>query len=310
MKVSYVGNFDPDWSTENHVATALENIGHEVQRIPEQRTEWAELPDLIEGDFLLWTRTAGFDPPDRELQRRALEAVKVPKVGFHLDRWFGLARESEERGPLGPDPSPFFTHMDLLCTADGGHQSQWATRHIWFPPAILGDEAEPGEVRDSYRFDVGFVGNLRGYGHAEWAPYREALWTHLRDWYRGRFQVFPFRGQPQLRGRNLANVYASVKVMIGDSCLPGETSYYWSDRIPETTGRGGFIIHPWVKGLEVHHPDVVTYPLGEFDILKACIDYALEDPEWRTENAQINRSHTIKYHLYEHRMQRLVTLIE
>jgi hypothetical protein len=310
MRVSYIGNFDPDWSTENHVATALENIGHEVQRIPEQRTEWAELPDLIDGDFLMWTRTAGFDPPDRDLQRRALDAVKVPKVGYHLDRWFGLRREREERGPLGSDPSPFFTHMDLLCTADGGHQDKWATRHIWFPPAILGDEAEPGEARDSYRFDVGFVGNLRGYGHTEWAHYREQLWVNLKRWYGNRFRVFPGRGHPQIRGRDLASVYASVKVLIGDSCLPGDTEYYWSDRIPETTGRGGFIIHPWVAGVKTQHPRLVTYPLGEFDILKAQIDYALEDPEWRKENAEKNRTHTIKYHLYEHRMQRLVTLIE
>jgi hypothetical protein len=199
--------------------------------------------------------------------------------------------------------------MDLLCTADGGHQDRWATRHIWFPPAILGDEAQPGEVVQQYSFDVGFVGNLRGYGHTEWAPYREQLWVHLRNWYRGRFQVFPFRGQPQIRGRNLANVYASVKVLIGDSCLPGDTKYYWSDRIAETTGRGGFIIHPYVKGLSDEHPFLVSYPLGDFDFLKAQINAALEDPEWRKENAQINRDHTIKYHLYEHRMLRLVTLL-
>ena len=257
----------------------------------------------------MWTRTAGFDPPDRDLQRRSLDAVTVPKVGYHLDKWFGLRREHEERGPLGSDPSPFFTHMDLLATADGGHQDRWATRHIWFPPAILGNETELGEARDQYRFDVGFVGNLRGYGHKEWAGYRERLWVNLRRWYGNRFNVLPGRGRPQLRGRDLAAVYASVKVLIGDSCLPDNTSYYWSDRIPETTGRGGFIIHPQVKGLEVHHPDLVTYPLGEFDILKAEIDYALEDPEWREDNAAANRDNTIKYHLYEHRMQRLITLI-
>ena len=244
MRVSYVGNFSVPYSTESHIAKAWENLGHSVQRIPEQGLHWPDLPAIVDGDLFLWTRTAGFDPPDKDrVQPEALSAIDVPKVGYHLDRWWGLDRE------WWIGDSAFFTHLDLLCTADGGHDTEWerrGIRHEWFPPAILSDEMQPVEPHRQYTADVAFVGNLTHYGHAEWAPYRQQLWGHLRVWYRGRFVVFPGTGRPQIRGRELASLYATTKVNIGDSCLVGEPERYWSDRIPETLGRGGFLIHPEV----------------------------------------------------------------
>lgn len=306
MRVAYVGNFDPPWSTETHIAKAWENLGHEVVRIPEQRTEWNDLD--IDADLFLWTRTAGFDPPDLDRQRRALERIGVPKVGVHLDRWWGLARESTERGPLDPDPSPFFTHLDLLYTADGGDHP-WAVPHEWMPPAILSDECALGEPQGRFNYDVAFVGNLTHYGHAEWATYRQQLWGHLRVWYRGRFNVFPGQGRPQIRGRELANLYASVKVLMGDSCLAGNPVRYWSDRIPETLGRGGFLIHPEVEGLKEAYPHLPTYPLGDFDALHNEIEKALSDPVYRQTTAEVNRDHVLAHHTYEERLTRLLTLI-
>lgn len=308
MRISYVGNFDPYWSTESHIAKAWENLGHEVQRIPEQRTEWADLADLVDGDLFLWTRTAGFDPPDRERQRAALKGISVPKVGVHLDRWWGLDRESSERGPRDADPSPFFTHLDLLYTADGGSHP-WEVRHEWMPPAILSDEMEPGTPQNKYKADVAFVGNLTQYGHKEWAPYRRELWEYLRSWYRGRFQVFPGTGRPQIRGRDLANLYASVKVVVGDSCLVGNPVRYWSDRIPETLGRGAFLIHPWVSGLPEAYPILPLYPLGDFDRLHSMIEEALSEPDKRELIASGGRQWVAEHHTYESRMRLLLELL-
>ncbi len=260
----------------------------------------------------MWTRTAGFDPPDHERQATAIKEVSVPVVGYHLDRWWGLRREAHERGPKAPDASPWFWATDFICTADGGHQAEWESlgvTHHWFPPAILSDETQPGTYDKKYAYDVAFVGNLQDYGHAEWRDYRHRLFMELRSRYRGRFMVFPGRGRPQIRGRELANIYASARVLIGDSCLAGDITHYWSDRIPETTGRGGFLIHPRVEGLEAEHPHLVTYGLGNFDELAALVDDALADPVYRETNAEINRDHTLAHHTYEHRMERLLSLL-
>ena len=117
--------------------------------------------------------------------------------------------------------------------------------------------------------------------------------------------MFPTPGRPGIRGKDLQDLYASVKVLIGDSCLAGGIGRYWSDRVPETTGRGGFLIHPQVVGLEIQHPDLATYPLGDFAALDKLIDRYLRNPDQRAESATINRTHTLEVHTYQQRMRRL-----
>lgn len=251
MNVAYVGNFGPPHSTESDVAWTLEDMGHQVTRIQESELDWSTLPRLVDGaDLMLWTRTAGFDPVSRDTQRQALKELDCPSVGFHLDRWWGLEREWAEGGPLDSDPSPFFS-LDWLFTADGGHDSEWerlGANHIWSPPAIARRNLGRGRFRRHLFAEAGFVGNLRGYAHPEWGPYRRQLWERL---YRlPKFRIW----EGGVRGQLLADIYASVSVLVGDSCLAGGIDHYWSDRIPETLGRGGFLIHPEVEGLSEAFP--------------------------------------------------------
>jgi hypothetical protein len=298
--VAYVGNFDPPHSTESHVAKALENLGHTVRRLPEQRMEWATLPQQVAGaDLFLWTRTAGFDPADLEGQANAIKLLDIPTAGFHLDRWVGLNREPDIHR------SPFF-HLDYVFTADGGHDTFWSEHginHYWSPPAILSDEAKrQGHYRKEYAADVGFVGNLRKYGHPEWGPYRRQLYRFLALTYRGRFKLW----EGGIRGQDLADLYASVKILIGDSCLAGNPSRYWSDRVPETLGRGGFLIHPRVEGMSPHYPLLNCYDLGDFNGLRREIDYYLNDEADRLHIAAANRQHVLATATYELRMERVL----
>lgn len=309
MRVAYVGNFVPPHSTESDVAWTLGDMGHEVVILQESTLEWASLPSLTEGaDLMLWTRTAGFDPPDHDLQRKAVESVECPTVGFHLDRWWGLARESTERGPADPDPSPFFS-LDYLFTADGGHDEEWrqiGANHYWSPPGIARKNLERGRFRRHLWADVGFVGNLRRYGHAEWAPYRAELYRYLSRRFR-RFRVW----EGGVRGQMLADVYASVSVLVGDSCLVGSRGRYWSDRIPETLGRGGFLIHPEVEGFRDSYPEgtLVTYQLGDFDGLGDLIQSYLDDPEERQMVSEVGMGWVADHHTYTHRMERLLAIV-
>lgn len=307
MIVAYVGNLSdddstPPHSTENHVKQALRNLGHEVVPILERGLDWTTIPEKVKGsDLFLWTRTAGFDPADLEGQANALKSLDTPTAGFHLDRWVGLNRE--------PDVfrSPFF-RLDYLFTADGGHDAFWidnGINHYWSPPAILSNETVLGTYRPDLAADVGFVGNLRKYGHPEWGPYRYSLFKFLTKTYGNRFRLW----EGGMRGRDLADLYASVKVLVGDSCLAGGAAKYWSDRVPETLGRGGFLIHPWVEGIDEAFPDLMMYPLGNFEVLKSTIDYWLDDDDRRRIKTVWNREHVLADHLYEHRLARLLSIV-
>lgn len=308
LLVAYVGNFRPEHSTENHVAAALRNLGHEV--IPLQEDDpstWEKLSSpglggLATPDFMLWTRT--WSIPDHP-QYAALDNLRdlgIPTVGYHLDRWWGLARETQVF------EEPYF-QVDLLVTADGGHDGEWAEagiNHLWMPPAILEAQAVTGS-RTGQAIPVGFVGSWGSY-HPEW-PWRAELIRNLSKTYRHRFLAMPRRGRPAVRGQDLANLYATISVVVGDSCLAGSPSRYWSDRIPETLGRGGFLIHPRVDGIEGHFTDgehLILVEPESWPAMKEAVDRWLLDPRGRDRIAKAGRAHVLANHTYEVRMADLI----
>ena len=65
----------------------------------------------------------------------------------------------------------------------------------------------------------------------------------------------------------------SAKVTIGDSlCLKKENSHYWSDRVPEATGRGGLRIMPNIKAIKEIYPTMPTYEWGNFNQLDTIVE--------------------------------------
>ena len=148
---------------------------------------------------------------------------------------------------------------------------------------------------------------MRNYGHMEWQPYRRDLYRFLAQRYRGRFKLW----EGGIRGQDLADLYASVKVLVGDSCLAGNAERYWSDRIPETLGRGGYLIHPEVEGLEQAYPTLPMYRLGDWDQLAEQIDWALDPDhsEARDLLTRVSRQHVLDTATYEARMERVLATV-
>jgi hypothetical protein len=211
MRVVYVGNFGPSFSTESHVAQALEAIGVEVVREQEQKVDWSTLAERCRGaTFFLWTSTHDYSPPSLyPAQRQFLADCPVPTVGYHLDIWWSLSREHRVR------EAPFF-QVGLLVTADGGHDDRWVDagiNHRWMPPAVSEFECEPGVERGEFCSPVAFVGSWDGGYHAE-HQHREQLvrWLQKR---RPDCQFWPKPRQHAVRGEALRDLYASVGV-VGD----------------------------------------------------------------------------------------------
>lgn len=306
-----MGDFGRPFNTEVHVSAALRELGHEVLEVPERGLDWSTLPIRARRrGLVLWTHSL---PGDHAAQLRALGELRdagVGTVSFHLDRWWGLSlREAQVR------EDPFF-RTDLVVTADGGHADRFqaaGVRHMWLPPAVHGPEVGRGIVREGYRSDVAFVGGAGDYPHPEWRDERGRLIQFLRDRYGDRFRLWPESRARQIRGRELNDLYASVKVVVGDSCLAGAVSHYWSDRIPETLGRGGFLVHPHVEGLEDWYRNgehLVTFDLGNLALLGASIDAALEDPEGRQEITANALKLVAERDTYRHRLEEVLGALQ
>lgn len=336
LKVFYVGNFGPPHSSENHILAALVDTGHFVVTIQESHVEnWRALargdwtvfggkPDLI-----LWTRTGWpwgtggqFGLNEREPladQVRMMQIARdrgIPVVGYHLDIWWGLQRQTQV------DTEPFF-QADLLITADGGHDDLWAehaVNHVWFPPAVSAREADFGTPREEMRSKLAFVGSWQGDYHEE-HQHRHELVRFLKLNYRNICEFWPKRGEHAVRGQALRDLYASVDIAIGDSAFAGSgPGRYCSDRIPETIGRGGFLLHPRVQGvtdgstwnggpLWADGESLVCWDAGDWDALGAKIEWALSNPVDRRQIAEAGALITREHHTYDRRMNQLVDLL-
>lgn len=312
--ILYVGNFTRPWCTEVHLAASLRALGHRVVEVQENTCDWATLPDLADAELahmLLWTRTW---PAEMDVVRpvlRELSARGVPSVAYHLDLFLGLDREHQVTD------QPFFA-CDLLVTPHrSARWSELGVNHLWQPPGVFHVETDqvPADQRRWGRYDVVFVGS-HPYPHAEWEPTRTALIGAFQKEFGHRFKVLPERGRP-LRGRELQTLYATVPVILGDSCMAGVADGYWSDRVPETLGRGGLLLHPECGddiGPEgawyADNVDLLAFPAGDVDEAVHLARTALANPEMVAGVAAHGRATVLGRDTYVHRMDTMLQHVE
>lgn len=298
--IAYAGNFRFPFTTETHIAATLEDLGHTVIRLQEDEFDWTP----PEADLVMWQRTWALDKDAQTLMLKQLEKNNIPTVAIHLDRYWDLDREHEIHD------SPWW-RSKYVFSADGGNQERFkaaGVNHHWLRPGVFAPECVKGSLKGQYRKDVAFVGSWKNY-HAEW-PWRQELIQWLEATYRQRFRLWP-RGNA-IRGRELSNLYASVKVVVGDSCFADTARNYWSDRPYETLGRGGFLLFPKVDGLNRDYEDNVhlrLYEVGNFKGLKELIDHYLSASDERKQISDEGFGHTRKFHTYHHRMREMFAVL-
>lgn len=306
ITVCQVGNLSgrSPYSTELDLLHALQVNGCEVGTYDERA--WSqgeiELPDPDGYDLLLWTHTPGWPTPVAAVaQVERFRKAEVPVVGYHLDRWWGLRRQSEVYGV------PYFRLLDRFYVADP-QVERWhdaGVSAVRLSPGVSDRNRLDGDVSTRWAgYDVAFIGSTTGY-HPE-HTHRHDMLEQLRRRYGRRFVEVPGNG-PAIRGDELADIYATIPVIIGDSCLVGLDAY-WSDRVPETVGRGGFLVHPETHWYDEYQPGIhlECWPVGDWRTMNKLIDGSLNDPQWRMTVAADGAHHVRTRHLYRHKIARVL----
>jgi spore maturation protein CgeB len=295
-RIIYVGNFLPAYSTENDLKKTFEHLGWEVTPIQESQLTDETVNWIIAAqdsyDFILYTRA--WCEVGKQWQK-VLNAKRIPVVSFHLDLYLGLYRGADLKNDN-------FFQSDYVFSPDGGHDElfkQLGINNIHLLPGILHASCFLGTPQDRFKHDVIFVGSYRY--HPEW-NYRPYLINWLKQTYGDRFRLYP-DGGPAIRGAELNELYNSAKVVVGDSTW---AEYYWSDRIPETIGRGGFLIHPYTPGMEKEfalYKHLIPYHAGDMKGLKEIIDYYVAHDEERDKIRLAGMEHVKENHTYINKVE-------
>lgn len=308
-RVAFLGNFKPFFSTENEIKWTLEREGTIVY--PLQENEVKDIGDMIVAtrcDLFLWVRTPGYlQIPDLGMETflETLRSLGVPSASYHLDRFWDIP---EREALIAGIP---FWQTKFVFTADGGNQDKFKQRgvnHHWIRPAVCLRGCYPGNVRPEYQAEVAFVGSVDY--HREY-PERRQLIDAARLYFGETFKVIT-----GVRGQDLNDVYASAKVVLGDSMFAhqanGKSDYYYSDRVFETMGRGGVLVHPAVKGLsekDLAYGLCLTPP-GNYGAAFEQIDFLLERNQLRRDMRNAAMDVVRREHTYTNRMNEMWQVID
>lgn len=320
MKIAFLGNFSETFTTEYHHLQTYRKLGHEVFPLQEGTDSISQiLARASKADLFIWTHTHGKNMRDMDMVLDALKALDIPTASYHLDLWMGLQRQVDIQSDPYWKVDYFFTVDKLM--AEFMNEVDKLPKGFYLPAGVYEDECYIADYNEKYKHDVIFVGSK--IYHPE-HPYR----GHLIDWlaakYGKRFAHYGHR-MGQIRGDELNSLYANSKVVIGDTlCTNFNYPYYLSDRVFETTGRGGFIIHPYIKGLEelfqlqikkggaynTELAEIITYEYGDFDYLEYLIDYYLENEKEREVIRVRGHKKTKSVHTYTSRLAYMLEVIQ
>lgn len=314
MKIVYCGNFIPEHSTENDVKKAIEYLGHEVCAVQENSTSPQQIWNEVKNsDLFLITSTwdEALNLNEMLNMYKLCAESNIPTATLHLDTFWPTKRDGRLWWL-----NPMF-HTAYIFTADGDWQDKWkllGKNHIWLPPAIRHDAVHYGTYDERMACDVAFVGsNGVGYHEDVW-PQRKELVDAIRGMCQRNGWSFknPGGDNPKInRDDSMNNFYASAKVTVGDSlCIKKEDAKYWSDRVPEATGRGGFLIMPEIKPMQKDWPDLTTFKWGDYNDLEHNIKYYLDNELGRDTVRRACHERTKEDHTYVNRVQTIIKTIE
>jgi len=305
MNIGFIGNFEAPHSTENDRAWAFNKLGHNVTAFQENKTD---VDTILKGfiknniELAVYSHTHGWEIEGLEqmfLQMRQIGIV--PIISVHLDRWAWLEREKD----VGIEATWKVDHMFM---ADGSPEAAELYDKIgvdwtYLQPGV--DErsaymAAPDPVK--FPHEIVFVGS-KGY-HKE-HPFRPQLIEFLQKEYGDRFGHYG-DGIRSIRGHELNVLYASSKIVVGDSCFGGRP-HYWSDRVTETLGRGGFLLHPKVADLP---PNLFgVYKAGDLDDVKNKIEIWLKQENDRKKVQLAGFEYVRKYATYTNRAKEILDVV-
>lgn len=292
--IAFIGDFKKLWNEEG-IARSFEKIGVTVHRFQEgeEHSGWVDEIAALKPDVVLMAK---LKIKGREQLIQKLKGLKTASWTFDL--YYGTGRE----GLIGTDT---IFRCDYVFGPDGGNTQRLRQRRVDYHllrQGIYDEFCYRGERNERYNYDVVFVGNFHGaYSN------RGAFMDRIGKEYN--FRWFGKWNTNEVRGDKLNELYATAKIVVGDS-WPSPS--YWSNRLYETLGRGGFLMFPKIRDIEKEYTPYehfIPYPIYDFEKLKEKIDYYLTRPDERKKISDAALEHTKRNHTLIQRCESFTSAI-
>lgn len=256
MKILSIGNFGQGWDgsicDEEHIASALEELGHTVTRVQREDIVLPDTDESNEFDFILIAQWDGYEPQ----MIATIRTTKPSPIVYWAFDYQDDGQEWHER---------LVKEADLYLSkrlADSKYPNwQWLSQD--FSPPFL-DKKTTHYLIDK-DIDVLFTGS-----YLPWAAERNEtikavnenfkLVVHsVNDW--------PFlQRRPPVMDHDLIDLYARAKVVLSiDHTLEAG---YWSDRNAQAMCCGAFVLSRYVPLMESRFHDNIGY----FWDIKTCLE--------------------------------------
>jgi hypothetical protein len=301
-KILYFGSFGKSYDTEVYVANTLETLGCEVTRRPTTKTSFEEFVELMNMKWDAVVFSKGWFVFDQDKLAEIIKNTKNTTIGWFWDLCWGTKREK-----LLVEHHLF--KCDIVLTSDGGDRdwNRYGIKHRTLRQGIYEPEAVLGNKKDDFDYDVVFVGTNVHADAFGWFE-RDRLIKFLKRTYGTSFKQFGV--SREIRNLELNDLYASARVVVGDSVY---AKNYWSNRLYETIGRGGFLVFPNVPGIEkefVPYKHFIPYEYGDYEGLKTKIDYYIKHDKEREEIKLAGFEYCKNNLTYTHRCRELLKIIK
>jgi len=291
-----IGSFVNLWD-EEYIARTFEKLGWYVKRLEASKTSLEDVLQEIETKKYRFLFTV-----NRQIQGNFSEILgKIKTVFWLFDLYCGTPREVDFNF------NPRF-RCDYVFSTDGGHQAEFLQSrisHYVLRQGIYEEDAYIGESKEHLKSDIVFVGTFSSALHVR----RREMIEDLQNTFKENFKWWGQSGANEIRGPELNDLYASTKIVVGDSA---PSPNYWSTRIYDVLGRGGFLIHPAIEGLEKefkYYKHFVPFEYGNFDDLKKKIEYYLEHNKTRENIRKSGFKFCKKNHNFKSRCIKLLETI-
>ena len=301
-KIAFIGKFDNLYDEEAK-ARSLEDNGFNVFRFDERTFERSALSNKkilfdLSPNYVFFTKLR---IPSASVLIDECKKRDIKTVCWVPDLYFGIEREKEI--PCNP-----IFKSDFIFTPDGGNQERFESLGINHHCVRQGISSQYicDFINEEKKYDIVFIGTLQKCH----GPRRAKLLKFLEETYGDRFFWFGKAGDNQYRGEKLKQIYQNSKIVIGD-CVPSD--FYWSNRVYEAAGRGSFLLHPYIEGLEREFEDeknIVFFELDNFIDLKEKIDFYLQHPEKRKQISKNAFKKVKENYLIDNRTRQIMEIIK